>query len=59
MYRVFNMGVGFAVIVSSKNYDEALKIIKKYYPCQVIGKVVEDRKEKVKLKTFQGNWIEL
>ncbi len=59
MYRVFNMGVGFAVILSSEYYHEALKIIEKYYPCQVIGKVVEDSQENVALKTFQGNWIEL
>ena len=59
MYRVFNMGIGFAVILPRENHQEALKIIGKYYPCHVIGKVVEDSKGKVELKTFQDKWIEL
>lgn len=59
MYRVFNMGIGFAVILPQQNHHEALRIIGKYYPCHVIGKVVEDSQGKVELKTFQGNWIEL
>ncbi len=59
MYRVFNMGVGFAVILPQESHEEALNIIEKYHPCHVIGKVVEDSLGKVELKTFQGNWIEL
>jgi phosphoribosylformylglycinamidine cyclo-ligase len=59
MYRVFNMGVGFTVILPEKNSSEALKIIRKHYPAQVIGRVVEDSQDKVEVKTFKGGWIEL
>lgn len=59
MYRVFNMGIGFAVILPEKNASESIKIIKKYHPALVIGRVVKDAQEKVKVKTFQGEWIEL
>ncbi len=59
MYRVFNMGVGFAVILPEGNAQEALKIIGKHYPAQVIGQVVDDSQGKVEVKTYQGEWIEL
>lgn len=59
MHRVFNMGVGFAVILPEENSSEALKIIKKYHSAQVIGRVLEDSEEKINVKTFQGELIEL
>lgn len=59
MHRVFNMGVGFAVILPEENSSEALKIIKKYHSAQVIGRVLEDSEEKIKVKTFRGELIEL
>jgi len=59
MYRVFNMGVGFAVILPEENASKALKIIGKHHPAQVIGRVVDDSQGKVEVKTFPGEWIEL
>lgn len=59
MYRVFNMGIGFAVILPRKNAAEAIKIIGNHYPVQIIGQVSEDPEEKVEVKTFQGGWIKL
>ncbi len=59
MYRVFNMGVGFAVILPEEKASEALKIIDQHYPAQIIGRVVDDSQGKVEVKTFSGEWIEL
>jgi len=59
MYRVFNMGVGFAIITTPDNVEKTLKIVEKYYPAQEIGNVVADGKGRVKLKTMEGSWIEL
>jgi len=43
LYQTFNMGMGFAVIVSGKNVDEAVKILKKYSESEVkiVGKIKE------------------
>ncbi|MFH0868359.1 MAG: phosphoribosylformylglycinamidine cyclo-ligase [Candidatus Woesearchaeota archaeon] len=44
MYRVFNMGIGFIIIVEKA--DEILKILAKYpFKCQVIGKVIDGNKK--------------
>lgn len=59
MYRVFNMGVGFAVILAPEDVSKALQIINKYHPAQKIGKVLDDGQEQVKLKTMEGPLIEL
>ncbi|NYT18309.1 MAG: phosphoribosylformylglycinamidine cyclo-ligase [Methanobacteriales archaeon] len=59
MYRVFNMGVGFAIITRPDNVQKTLEIVEKYYPAQQIGKVVADGKGEVKLKTMEESWIEL
>jgi len=59
MYRVFYMGVGFAIITHPENVQQTLKIITKFYPAQQIGKVVADGKGQVKLKTMEKSWIEL
>jgi phosphoribosylformylglycinamidine cyclo-ligase len=41
MYRVFNMGMGFAVIVSSDDVDNALNAIKDNgIGCVVAGEIV-------------------
>jgi phosphoribosylformylglycinamidine cyclo-ligase len=41
MYQTFNMGMGFAVVVSKKDVDETIKILKKYSNSvvKIIGKV--------------------
>ncbi|MEG3224544.1 MAG: phosphoribosylformylglycinamidine cyclo-ligase [Methanobacteriales archaeon Met13] len=59
MYRVFNMGVGFAVILAPEDISKALQIINKHHPVQEIGRVLDDGQGQVKLKTMEGTWIEL
>jgi phosphoribosylformylglycinamidine cyclo-ligase len=59
MYRVFNMGIGFAVILSPENAQQAIDILEKHYPTQIIGQVTADPAGKVEVKSFQGGWIEL
>ena len=40
MYRVFNMGIGYMLIVSKKDVDTTLKILaKKKQPAKVIGQI--------------------
>jgi phosphoribosylformylglycinamidine cyclo-ligase len=41
MYQTFNMGMGFAVIVSEKDVNETIKILKKYSRSEikVVGKI--------------------
>lgn len=55
MYQTFNMGMGLAVIISEKDADETMKILKKYSKSDVIivGKVekgtgVEHKKQGLK-----------
>ncbi|NJE08935.1 phosphoribosylformylglycinamidine cyclo-ligase [Thermococcus sp. M39] len=47
MFRVFNMGIGFVVIVPQEDKEEALHILNKHYPSYEIGKVIEESKIKV------------
>ena len=57
MYRVFNMGIGFIIILPEENAVKAIKIIKNHHSARIIGKVVKNPLEKVEVKTFQGGWI--
>ncbi len=57
MYRVFNMGIGFVVIVSPEDSKKALEIIREYHHAYEIGTVSEDYEEIVTIKTFDGNII--
>ena len=51
MYRVFNMGIGFCVIVPPEHEARAIEILgRDGKACQRIGTVVEDAQERV--------WIE-
>jgi phosphoribosylformylglycinamidine cyclo-ligase len=59
MYRVFNMGIGFVVIVKSEDAEKALDIIKKYNIAFKIGIATNDIQEKVSIKTFQEDIITL
>lgn len=59
MYRVFNMGIGFAIILPEEKASDAIKIIEKHHPAWIIGKVSDDSQGKVEVKTFLGEWIEL
>jgi phosphoribosylformylglycinamidine cyclo-ligase len=43
MYQVYNMGVGFCVLVAEKDRDAALSILQRHgRRAQVIGRVIED-----------------
>ena len=44
MYHVFNMGIGFAVILDEKYKDQALEILNKHYDSYVIGEVIQNDK---------------
>ena len=57
MYRVFNMGIGFAIIVNEKNCQKALdRLNKDEIKAYKIGKVTSD--DKITIKTFEGKIIE-
>ncbi len=59
MYRVFNMGIGFVVIVPAREADKAINVIKKYSKAYKIGTVVDNKDETVKIKAFNGDIITL
>jgi phosphoribosylformylglycinamidine cyclo-ligase len=50
MYQVYNMGVGFCVLVREGDRDEALSILQRHgRRAQVIGRVIEDQSKGVYL----------
>jgi len=59
MYRVFNMGIGFVVIVPAREADKTINVIKKYNKAYKIGTVVDNKDETVKIKAFNGDIITL
>lgn len=59
MYRVFNMGIGFVVIVPARDALKTINVIKKYNKAYKIGKVVDNKDEMVKIKAFNGDIITL
>jgi phosphoribosylformylglycinamidine cyclo-ligase len=59
MYRVFNMGIGFTVMVGSEDVPQTIEVIEKYNQAYKIGYAVEDLEEKVKIRTFQDGIITL
>ena len=59
MYHVFNMGIGFAVILDEKYKDQALEILNKYHDTYVIGKIQGDEKNRVLINTYNNENIEL
>ena len=40
MFEVFNMGVGYCLIVNTYNAKHIIKEINKYFKCKVIGKII-------------------
>lgn len=42
MYSVFNMGIGFVVVIPKEETEKALGILNNHYETQIIGKIVED-----------------
>ena len=59
MYRVFNMGIGFVVIVPAHEADKTISVIKKYNKAYNIGTVVDNKDEKIKIKAFNGDILSL
>ncbi|MCD7781639.1 MAG: phosphoribosylformylglycinamidine cyclo-ligase [Methanosphaera sp.] len=59
MYHVFNMGVGFCVILPKEHQDAALEILNKYHESSVIGYIKEDKDNRVIITTYDENVIEL
>lgn len=55
MYHVFNMGIGFCVILSEENKEEALKILNKYHKTYEIGKIEENKENKVTITANNEN----
>ncbi|MFW6122193.1 MAG: phosphoribosylformylglycinamidine cyclo-ligase [Petrotogales bacterium] len=49
MYQTFNMGMGFSVVISEKNVDETIRILKKYSHAEVkiVGRIEKGRGIKV------------
>lgn len=42
MYSVFNMGIGFVVVIPKKETEKALGLLNNFYQTQIIGKIIED-----------------
>jgi phosphoribosylformylglycinamidine cyclo-ligase len=59
LYRVFNMGIGFVVIVKSEDAEKTINIIKKFNLAYKIGRTNDDPREKVKITTFKEGIINL
>ncbi|MCL2114639.1 MAG: phosphoribosylformylglycinamidine cyclo-ligase [Methanobrevibacter sp.] len=57
MYTVFNMGIGFVVIVNEEESQEVINILSKDCNAYKIGKV-NSNKGKIKIKTFENVEIE-
>ena len=57
MYRVFNMNIGFVVIVSPEDADKAIKSINNHKKAYKIGYAREDIIENIKIKAFDGSII--
>lgn len=53
MYRVFNMGVGFCLVVDPDEVERTLKILKPLREAWVLGEVVKDEKKTVYLEPLQ------
>lgn len=53
MYHVFNMGIGFAVILDKEYKDAALEILNKYHKSYVIGEITEDKDNRVIINTSE------
>ena len=58
MYHVFNMGIGFCVILDKEYKEQALEILNKYHNTYEIGEIKEDADNKV-LITARNENIEL
>ncbi len=59
MYRVFNMNIGFVVIVPSEEADKTIETIQRHNNVYRIGFVNKDKEENVEIKAFNGKIINL
>jgi len=59
MYRVFNMNIGFVVIVNEKDAQKAMNIINEHKKAFKIGYAKEDFEEIITIKAFDGSIISL
>jgi len=59
MYRVFNMNIGFVVIVNEKDAQKAMNIINEHKKAFKIGYAKEDFEEMITIKAFDGSIISL
>jgi len=41
MYRTFNMGIGFIIIVAEEDENSTLKLLNEFYPSFTIGEIRE------------------
>ncbi len=57
LYRVFNMGIGFVVIVKPEDEVKTMKIIEKYNRAYKIGYAKNDSKDNVTINTFKEGTI--
>ncbi|MBM4241621.1 MAG: phosphoribosylformylglycinamidine cyclo-ligase [Euryarchaeota archaeon] len=58
MYKVFNMGIGFVVIVKEEDADKTINIIKKYKNAYKIGYALRDPQGKIRIKSFEESIIQ-
>lgn len=59
MYRVFNMNIGFVIIVDEEDAQKTIDAIKKHKNAFKIGYAKEDVEEKITIKAFDGSIIKL
>lgn len=59
MYHVFNMGIGFCVILPESQAQKALDVLNKYHKASIIGRIKEDDENKVELTCHDGKQITL
>lgn len=59
MYQVFNMGIGFIIVVDEEDAEETIKIVQKTFKAMEIGTVEKEPTGTVKLKTYTKENITL
>ncbi len=56
MYKVFNMGIGFVIIVSKEEAEDIINTISEDIEAQIIGEVISE--DKITIKTYTDTVIE-
>ena len=57
LYHVFNMGIGFVVIVKPEDVEKTMEVIGKYNHAYKIGHAKIDQEDKVTINTFKEGTI--